>query len=89
MEKYFHGTTWNLSIGGAMIQLSRPIALERGEQVLIGVATKRRDAILKAEEMMEAVVLRSLKTPSDSTAVALQFAEPIDVPTPMLSREAA
>lgn len=89
MEKYLHGTTWNISTGGVLVQLSRPITLERGERVLIGIATKRRDSILKADEMVDAEVLRSLKTPSDSTAVAMQFAFPIDVPMPVFAREAA
>jgi c-di-GMP-binding flagellar brake protein YcgR len=89
MEKYFHGTTWNISDGGVLLQLSRVIALEQSERVLVGIATKRRDVILKADEMLEAHVLRALKTPSDSTALALQFAAPIDLAHPHMLREAA
>ena len=89
MEKYFHGTTWNLSTGGAMIQLSRPLMLERGQRVYVGIASKRRDGLLKADEMIAADVLRSLKTPSDATAVALRFDRQIDVPLQPKLREAA
>jgi c-di-GMP-binding flagellar brake protein YcgR len=89
MEKYLHGMTWNISEGGVLVQLSRPITLEHGQPVYVGIATKRRDVLLKVSEMIQAEVLRSLKTPSDSTAVALRFTRDVDVQMPLLLREAA
>lgn len=89
MEKYFHGVTWNISECGVLIQLGRPITLELGQRVYVGIATKRRDGLLKSSEMIPAEVSRSFKTPSDSTAVALRFAAPIDLPITLTLREAA
>jgi len=89
MEKYIHGVTWNISDGGVLIQLSRPITLEQNQRVYVGIASKRRDGLLRSNEMIQASVLRSFKTPSNSTAVALQFSEPIDVPVQFTLREAA
>src|SRR5690554_3451248 len=43
MEKYLAGTTWNISEGGALLQLNRPVVLERGQRVFVGIAAKRRD----------------------------------------------
>lgn len=80
MEKYFAGVTWNISEGGALVQLNTPMHLERGERVLVGIAAKRRDALLKSDEMLEASIARALKTPSDATAIGLQFRTPIAVP---------
>jgi c-di-GMP-binding flagellar brake protein YcgR len=89
MEKYFHGTTWNISEGGVLVQLSRPITLEQGQRVHIGIAAKRRDGLLKAGEMIQTEVLRSLKTPSDATVVALRFTQDVNVQLPLLLRQAA
>ncbi len=90
MEKYLAGTTWNISEGGALLQLNRPVVLERGQRVFVGIAAKRRDGLLRASDMLEAEVLRSLRTPSDDTVVAVRFAEPIALPMPLHAlREAA
>ncbi len=71
--RYLAGLTWNVSAGGALLQLDRPAPIEPGDRLLIGVALKRRQPIFCSSEMMEAGVVRVLPTDNDSIAVAIRF----------------
>ncbi len=71
--RYLAGLTWNVSSGGAMLQLDRPAPIEPGDRLFVGVALKRRQPIFCSSEMMEAGVVRVLPTDNDSIAVAIHF----------------
>jgi hypothetical protein len=73
--RYLSGSTWNLSSGGALLQLDMPAAIEPGDHLFIGVALKRRQPIFCSTEMMEAGVVRVLPTDNDSIALAVNFIE--------------
>ena len=74
--RYLAATTQDLSEGGALIDLPRLTHLHPGDTVHIGIALKRRDQFLRADEMIQATVVRALPTVDDHTALAVQFAAP-------------
>ncbi len=71
--RYLAGLTWNVSSGGALLQLDRPAPIEPGDRLFVGVALKRRQPIFCSSEMLEAGVTRVLPTDNDSIAVAIRF----------------
>ena len=71
--KYVAGSTWNVSSGGALIQLDRPALIEPGDRIFLGVALKRRQPIVCSTDMMESAVTRVLPTANDSISVAVRF----------------
>ncbi len=71
--RYLHGSTWNFSPSGALIELDRPAPLEPGDRLFVGVAIKRRQPIFASGDMMGAGILRVLPTDNDSIAVAIHF----------------
>jgi len=73
--RYVTGSTWNLSHTGALVQLASPPPLEPGDRLYVGVALKRRQAVLTASEMVEATIVRVVPTADDGLAVALRFLE--------------
>jgi len=77
--------TWNVSSGGALLQLDRPAPIEPGDRLFVGVALKRRQTIFSSSEMMEAGVVRVLPTDNDSIAVAIRFIDAeLDIEPDML-----
>jgi hypothetical protein len=83
-RKYLGGQTRNVSGGGALVELSRPLRLEPGSTVHLGVAYRRRDAVLHGREMIEGRVVRSLHGP-ETSIVAVRYAEPIEQAAPLLA----
>ncbi len=71
--RYVPGSTWNISSGGAMLQLDRSIPFEPGDQLFVGIALKRRQAVLPVGEMLQAGVVRVARTARDGTALAVRF----------------
>ena len=71
--KYVAGTTRNLSSGGVGMVLHRPVELEAGDVLYVGIAKKRRQALLKSDEMIEVEVVRSLTSTAGDTAVGVRF----------------
>lgn len=76
--KYVAGRTVNLSDGGALLELSRPLLLQEGQQLLLGVALTRRQTLLPANDMRWCEVVRALTTTDQTIAVAVRFADPIE-----------
>lgn len=70
--KYLHGTTCNLSLGGALIRIARPCMLQPGDTLRVGIAMEDRQGFMQARDMFEATVVRALGTPSGQTMVAIQ-----------------
>jgi hypothetical protein len=71
-RRFVAGTTRNLSMGGAMIELNQQIPLLPGERVQVGLGVRRTDGFLKLDEMVEAEVLRAV-TFDGRTTIALQY----------------
>ena len=71
--RYLSGTTWDLSAGGALLEVHRPDVLLPGDHLYVGIALKRRQAILRAGDMFSAHVVRSSQTARDRTALAVRF----------------
>lgn len=70
--KYLHGTTCDLSLGGALIRINRPCTLQPGDTLHIGIALGDRLGFMQARDMFEATVVRSFGTPSGQTMVAIK-----------------
>ena len=73
LQRYFLGTTQDLSSGGMLVHISHLVDVRPGDTLHIGVATKRREQFLRAVEMIQAVVTRSMKTVDDHTTFAVKF----------------
>ncbi len=73
--RYLAGSTWNLSADGALLQLDRPVPLEPGDRLFVGIALTRRQPIFCSADMIEASVTRVLPTDNDSVALALHFVD--------------
>jgi c-di-GMP-binding flagellar brake protein YcgR len=58
--KYASGSTCDISAGGMLLRLDRPLAVEAGDRLYVGIAQKRRQTLLKSAEMIEAEVVRTL-----------------------------
>lgn len=73
LQRYFLGTTQDLSSGGMLVHISHLVDVRPGDTLHIGVAAKRREQFLRAVEMIPAVVTRSMKTVDDHTTFAVKF----------------
>ena len=73
--KYVAGSTWNLSSGGVLLQLGLPVGIAPGDRLYVGIALKRRQAVLTAGEMLEAEVIRVDRTTEERVDVAARFIE--------------
>lgn len=71
--KYYAGQTRDLSENGLLIDVPRLLELKPGDSVHVGVAMKRRQGLLLAKEMIEAIVVRSMATVDDHTTLAVRF----------------
>jgi len=75
LDRYFLGSTQDLSAGGMLIHVPHLIDLRPGDAVHIGVATRRREQFLRASDMIEATIVRTMSTIDDQTAFAVKFTE--------------
>ena len=74
--KYIAGQTQDMSSGGLLVELPRLMSLKPGDDVHVGVALKRRQALLRCNEMIRTVVTRVMHTVDDRTLLGLKFAQP-------------
>ena len=58
--RYIAGSTGNISACGALLTLQHPSRLLPGQRVRLGVAWTRQNALLAADAMIEATVVRSI-----------------------------
>ena len=70
--RYYTGITSNYSAGGALLEVAHPSLMVPGQRVKIGIAWNKRQAVLPAETMAEATVVRSLGLGA-TQRVALRF----------------
>jgi c-di-GMP-binding flagellar brake protein YcgR len=73
LQKYFMGSTQDISTGGMLVHVPQLIDVRPGDVLHIGVASKRREQFLRSVEMLQATVLRSMKTVDDHTTFAVKF----------------
>jgi c-di-GMP-binding flagellar brake protein YcgR len=57
--RYLAGLTRDISAGGALLQLDYPSRLTTGQRVQIGVVRYPQQPLLRHQELMEAVIVRS------------------------------
>ena len=70
--RYLAGGTINVSPCGVMIRLDAPGSLLPGERVRLGICQSRNQALLLADDLAPATVVRSARTES-GCAVAIAF----------------
>ncbi len=87
--KYAAGTVWNLSDGGALIEVHRPICPDMGELLFLGIALKRRQGILLRDEMYPARVVRSQRTVDGRSTLGIQFTDRFTEASPVQIKQAA
>lgn len=71
--KYHPAELRDLSHGGMLLDLPHLRAFRPGDVVLVGLAEKRREPLLKRQDMIRAEVVRSLGTPCGRTLIAVEF----------------
>lgn len=71
--KYHLGSTCDLSSGGVLVELSRPIGARVGDIVVMGIAQKRQQPLLHRNEMIRANVVRTMQTNDGGMLLAAQF----------------
>jgi len=86
--KYLAGSTWNLSAEGGLLQLERPVPLEPGDRLFVGIALTRRQPIFCSADMIQAGVTRVLPTDNDGIALAIRFIDRRLELAPALSKAA-
>jgi len=85
--KYIAGCTRDVSIGGALIEVPKLLALNAGETLHVGVALKRRQGLIRCNEMIQAAVTRIMHTVDDRTLLGLRFQQPAadEIRSPLLA----
>ena len=76
--RYFTGRTRDISAGGTLIEVDHPHRLVAGQQVRVGIAWRPAQAVLSANAMTPATVVRSLRL-GDLSHVALRFHRALNV----------
>ncbi|MDY7107496.1 MAG: PilZ domain-containing protein [Planctomycetota bacterium] len=74
--RYVSGSTCDVSTGGMLIRLERPLNVEIGDRLYLGVAQKRRQALLRSTEMIEAEVVRSLTGATGEMLLGIRLTRP-------------
>jgi hypothetical protein len=72
-RKYLTGVTSNISAGGVLMLLSRRAPVQADDCVYVAVAERRRQPLLRRDEMCEARVVRTLNLTTGETALAVRF----------------
>lgn len=87
--KYISGTVWNLSDGGAYLEVNRQIRAEEGDSFYLGIAVKRRQGMLHRDEMFLARVVRSQESAEGRSTLGVQFADRFIGTIPVEIKQAA
>jgi len=72
-RRYIPCMTCNVSAGGAFIELARPLPFQRGDRILMGLSTAQKPALLRASDLFEVEVMRSLITPDGRQGLGVRF----------------
>jgi hypothetical protein len=74
--RYASGSTCDVSTVGMLLRLERPLNVEIGDRLYVGVAQKRRQTLLRSTEMIEAEVVRSLTGATGDVYLGLRLTRP-------------
>jgi hypothetical protein len=67
----FSGRTRDVSASGAMLEVDHPCLLVPGQPLRLGIAWTARQTVLRREDLLDAVVVRSLgKGPMQTVAIS-------------------
>lgn len=86
--KYHAGTVLDLSAGGMMISINRDLSLMPGDLLYVGVAQKRRQVLLRTDEMMRTRVARFVGGPSGGWIIGVELLDQAAVSHTILHRAA-
>ncbi|MFA9477623.1 PilZ domain-containing protein [Phycisphaerales bacterium AB-hyl4] len=59
--RYIAGWSRDVSAGGTLIELASSVSLKPGDRVSLGLALTPRQALIRSGQVVEAVVVRSLR----------------------------
>ncbi len=71
--KYYPALSEDLSVGGAMLHIGRTLEFVPGDVVYVGIALKRRQAVILNDEMQACRVIRCLHLTDGNTVIAVEF----------------
>jgi hypothetical protein len=71
--RYVAGLTLDVSGGGVQVRTAQAVNLSRGDEVFIGIAQTRRQAILQTNEMMRGRVARCILGPDGGAALGIEL----------------
>jgi hypothetical protein len=80
-RKYYAGTTCNLSTHGILLKVPRPLGVQPDDHILVGVAMDDRQAFIETRELIDMIVVRTLRTWEGGTMMAVRVS---DAEAPML-----
>ncbi len=86
--KYTAGTTCDVAAGGLLVRLGSQLNAEVGDRLFVGVAQKRKQALLRSREMIESEVVRRLPSEGGETLLALRYCRPSQGSVGQLNRAA-
>lgn len=70
--KYLAGETVDMSDGGCLMRLDRRVVVEAGQAVRVGIAHRRGQGLILADDMVEGKIVRRLGH-GDTQQVAVSF----------------
>jgi c-di-GMP-binding flagellar brake protein YcgR len=71
--KYYIGSTCDISAGGVLIELPHAIAAHPDDALLVAIAEKRRQPLLRQSQMIRATIVRIMRADSGRMLMALAF----------------
>ncbi len=86
--KYYAGHTCDLSEGGMLISIAQRMNIKPGDVLHVGVAQKRRQVLLRTNEMVRLRVTRCFGTPDGHWLIGLELLDAVDTDERMLRRAA-
>jgi hypothetical protein len=78
-RKYIAGSTCDVSAGGMLLRVSRPLDLDPGDRLFVAVAQKRRQALLRSSDLIQLEVVRTVPLSTNETAIGVRFRHPQQV----------
>jgi hypothetical protein len=86
--KYHIGCTCDVSASGVLLELPHAIAAQPDDEVLIAIAEKRRQPLLRQNEMIRATIVRILRADGGRMLMALAFSPEAELPLATFRRAA-
>jgi len=80
--KYHAGSTCDISVGGVLIEMPHTLPCRPGDDVLLGIAQKRREPLLRRNDMIRAKVVRMMHTENGRLLLAAEFPPHMAMPLP-------